>query len=1358
MKRTMYLVFFAFFLALCGSCQSEAYDEGGIIPPLSEDIRIDLLINGASFNSATKALSENLENSFNNSLKMLILKKASDDIYYYADVRTVEKNDDKYSIFLPESLDGADLKLFLLANSEDILGDADAKFVEYVGGKRIGKDEAYIRSALTLETTQAWPVGVAPMLLPMWSEKSIRFIKGVTRNLGEMYLLRMVARVDIGLNYNGSELASSAQGLSNFRMIDVRVHNTRNHGILIPDTENYADGATGPVVSVPTLPSSNGQIDRYIKPVAADQNSLEREIYMFEHSATEHADIRTFSVDRHCLILQGEYTNTDGNKSIGFYRIDFVENAVPGEAPTFKHVLRNMLFRFNIKEVKGKGFNTEEDALNSTASNITVELIPMDLSQNDIVFDGQSFLSVSQSRLLFYRDKVSASLNLTTNYPHGWKIEELPAEIESVTPNIGSSGSAVINVTKKAASKWPVVTPIFVRIRAGNLVKRIELIYLDENAPGALTEFSVTPFLYFVKSGGTGIIDVKTNISKKVISATDGELKITLDEEVVSGSSFPVTVSAYNGSAARPEAKGSVTTSIHAINASLAAETAINQLTYDKFVTITNTMIPSASADSNDPSVVIPYISEEARDGGNYHLFYSPVNDVDVRAFDQVLTDATGNITVSAPVNFGAARDVATLKFVPRVNGITLSNPLSLIGFDEPVFTIRQAEVGEPSFSLSPSELTLDWNVVNGTVRIQNPLLVEKGYTISYSAEGSFDQVNLINPPSNLSQSVTEIPLSLKRNRGNKELKTRMSVTGLGYLSKTYTASSIVTQKNAPAPTWANPETTISLPWDASTYTHVIQGMKNVDDVIVASRPDNTSLFSSEVPERYDLDGAKSRASLQLDIARNTSPNERVSKFDVRVIGNDSVSKTGLHRLVFTQSGAPNVGITASPDFHTISWDTRSVSSTITAAMLPTRDLKPGTKITYRVLTGSSLQNLSFTPADGIENNGRLQISFDANYSSRSRSADIEVSAQGINGVVQSMVIPITQNAGEDPSARFEFFGSSTLPFSQSTQNYQVRLHTKHVKTVKNIGASEGFENFKNMPDFGTVDGYTTRNFEVPTNRTTQVLSYQARFEVTYLTGATETLVFTARSTPAPDVKLVGEYTYQWDQVGTSYTILRPTLAAGSGPIDWTKDQQSSSSQDGDFRVEFHPSRYSDGPRFHVYDNGKNTSSTSRVSYATVSVKGWNGRVVQQRIKITQHGMPQPQIGNFRYNEMLISYRGGYVSTYVNGLPSENVLSSVKNVTVKAKVFRSNGFSSNSFNAHVRKNDNKFAPLNADQGIVDLSLINGGDIVMNAWGAGRGGALTTRIQTGYVELYFFNLNGDLIETRAVPIIYKGYWE
>ena len=290
--------------------------------------------------------------------------------------------------------------------------------------------------------------------LPMWGVSDpvrVDHSAGAVPKLGTVYLVRAVARVDVGLNLsNMSEGASTfdekAGGIEGITLTKVFFYNTNTTGRVSPfENGIYWDEvnrkAKQPSILDPA-PAVTGKIDRTSSIV--DEKILLREVYVPEAvnaptAATQGANGETLPENNTENYLKRPYivvglTGADKSRpdKETFFRIDYLKRTGAEADATYEYLplLRNHRYLVNIKAVGGPGFDTEEDARKGPAANIMYNVVVWNESMmSDVLYDGQYMLGVSADHFTFYREGGSLTAKVQTSWPEGFTIEGLPAWI-----------------------------------------------------------------------------------------------------------------------------------------------------------------------------------------------------------------------------------------------------------------------------------------------------------------------------------------------------------------------------------------------------------------------------------------------------------------------------------------------------------------------------------------------------------------------------------------------------------------------------------------------------------------------------------------------------------------------------------------------------------------------------------------------------------------------------------------------------------------------------------------------------------------------------------------------------------------
>ena len=285
--------------------------------------------------------------------------------------------------------------------------------------------------------TAAWPTEGNSYYIPMWGESDKQTVTRNTKfnscdvtglggtgvnqdNAGVIHLVRALARIDVGINFDEDIKGEKGKGSTDFKIKSVRVYRyaTSMYMTGTQSTTFYFNGTTREAKPhTPTNVATAADGAPLVFEAQAGVNDYVRNIYIPEISNQGNTNQRT------CLVIGGYY---DGSKTETYYRVDFIkrEDGKPADKITKKlDVLRNHRYRFNITNVKGPGTSDPGDALITEPVNITCDVVVWNEADIDqIMYDGQYYLSVSKDKFHFGKDATSESYKIRTNWPKGYKI------------------------------------------------------------------------------------------------------------------------------------------------------------------------------------------------------------------------------------------------------------------------------------------------------------------------------------------------------------------------------------------------------------------------------------------------------------------------------------------------------------------------------------------------------------------------------------------------------------------------------------------------------------------------------------------------------------------------------------------------------------------------------------------------------------------------------------------------------------------------------------------------------------------------------------------------------------------------
>lgn len=306
---------------------------------------------------------------------------------------------------------------------------------------------------MMMNFTGKWPTSGDKYHIPMWGESDAQPVNKGTRfnscaklaygnagqnrnNEGVIHLVRALARIDVGVNFEDNPSSETATGSETFKIMSVRVYRYAT-SMYVAGTQatafNFAGNRRNAVPHTPEGVKAAEDKDPLEFPATTteDAKGYVRNIYIPEiENKTKTKDQRI------CLVIGGDY-NKSGKET--FYRVDFIRtetNASGKEITEQLDILRNYRYRFNITKIAGPGTDTAEEALTTEPVNISWDVLVWDDADIDkIMYDGQYYLSVSKDKFDFGRSEGDEPFTVRTNWEGGYKFvnekgEELPKSKE----------------------------------------------------------------------------------------------------------------------------------------------------------------------------------------------------------------------------------------------------------------------------------------------------------------------------------------------------------------------------------------------------------------------------------------------------------------------------------------------------------------------------------------------------------------------------------------------------------------------------------------------------------------------------------------------------------------------------------------------------------------------------------------------------------------------------------------------------------------------------------------------------------------------------------------------------------------
>ena len=239
--------------------------------------------------TATRAITSNEENAIDIAqLKVLVFKANSSTETFSYEAPQIQLQDEKYIVTLKQSLIGEKYRLVVIANA--------GKKLPVIPDNTAKND---VLKMITFDATGMWnATGTTNYSrFPMWGETTATQAITPATSLGNITLLRSLARIDVGCMLNGE----TAAVISGFTLKTVSVYRTKNKGYAAPVNGGTI---TDNVVASVSIPPDAGTNDA-LTYTCTDGKSLIRTIYVAE---TPQGNGRDNNVcGKHALLQSGPY-------------------------------------------------------------------------------------------------------------------------------------------------------------------------------------------------------------------------------------------------------------------------------------------------------------------------------------------------------------------------------------------------------------------------------------------------------------------------------------------------------------------------------------------------------------------------------------------------------------------------------------------------------------------------------------------------------------------------------------------------------------------------------------------------------------------------------------------------------------------------------------------------------------------------------------------------------------------------------------------------------------------------------------------------------------------------------------------
>ncbi|WP_234181652.1 fimbrial protein [Bacteroides pyogenes] len=321
--------------------------------------------------------------------------------------------------------------------------------------------------------------------IPMYGEyaptEGIKLEAGVSQTIAQAIpLIRMLARVDI---INPATSGATTVG-------EVYFVNPAGNGRVWVDPATYNTSNPQSGYMVPTLPGTLQKANGSDPLLGAGASGAQVITYYLNEQPATSTTLTTSGNNRPCIVMILAYQGRQY-----YYRMDYTWDGIKGGnvAPYEKGkpmpILRNHRYIFTIKEVKGPGFLTLSEAIqspeNHTNQNIVVTPVVIDEAFTDVTFNNMGqYIAVTRTAMTLKGKKTTAStdnkVEVLTNVAGGFSVRAFNENGMAVPvggwlkPNV-NTGAANSKQTVQAITNGLGKLKGYLEICAGRLYTKVNV-------------------------------------------------------------------------------------------------------------------------------------------------------------------------------------------------------------------------------------------------------------------------------------------------------------------------------------------------------------------------------------------------------------------------------------------------------------------------------------------------------------------------------------------------------------------------------------------------------------------------------------------------------------------------------------------------------------------------------------------------------------------------------------------------------------------------------------------------------------------------------------------------------------------
>ncbi len=328
-----------------------------------------------------------------------LLVFSSTDVYHYRREAYKLSVNNNYRATMLET--DEELTVYLFANCRDLLKEWEQKSDRGTTWESIQKELMDLQPQQLVNS----PDNFKP--LPMWGKIKGHISTTSINKWGPVQLLRSVASVDLYVEKNTKT--------NKFILTDLHLYYAPNKGYLAPVADDITEKAPSDMTTTLNTLVASTPAELIIEDNGNQitKSAIAGQMYLYDNDVTPATITNNKKFTR--AILAGYYDQPDpiynesepgvDQRKKSYYPVDFVYSD-----GTFRPIIRNWKYVFNVTGVNGAGYGSLEEAAKNYPIDLNVDVIPWNREDVEIGVEGQYFISMERKDAILWQNVGSTDL------------------------------------------------------------------------------------------------------------------------------------------------------------------------------------------------------------------------------------------------------------------------------------------------------------------------------------------------------------------------------------------------------------------------------------------------------------------------------------------------------------------------------------------------------------------------------------------------------------------------------------------------------------------------------------------------------------------------------------------------------------------------------------------------------------------------------------------------------------------------------------------------------------------------------------------------------------------------------------